>query len=134
MSKMYIVTFIDKNNYADRRALWKTYTTIPNHQVVPRELRVNTSDWLIDDVQHVSVAARKILLRKVDMEMRKAGLIRDHPRTIKRIMLSDKVENYKILDKTVTERALLDKEAVMQRRAASRAETASPKIDEDDKF
>ncbi|KAH3805506.1 hypothetical protein DPMN_133810 [Dreissena polymorpha] len=34
----------------------------------------------------------------------------------------------------VTERALLDKEAVMQRRAASRAETASPKIDEDDKF
>ncbi|KAH3805534.1 hypothetical protein DPMN_133838 [Dreissena polymorpha] len=79
----------------------------------------------MDDVQHVIVAARKILLRKVDMEMRKAGLIRDHPRTIKRIMLSDKVENYKILDKT---------EAVMQRRAASRAETASPKIDEDDKF
>ncbi|KAH3805473.1 hypothetical protein DPMN_133776 [Dreissena polymorpha] len=56
----------------------------------------------MDDVQHVSVAARKILLRKVDMEMRKAGLIRDHPRTIKRIMLSDKVENYKILDKTVS--------------------------------
>ncbi|KAH3805549.1 hypothetical protein DPMN_133853 [Dreissena polymorpha] len=109
----------------------RAYGSIPIYAIVPRELRVNTSDWLTDDVQHVSVAASKILLRKVDMEMRKAGLIRDHPRTIKRIMLSDKVENYKILDKT---NALLDKEAVMRRRAASRAEAASPKIDEDDKF
>ncbi|KAH3804520.1 hypothetical protein DPMN_132807 [Dreissena polymorpha] len=36
---------------------------LPNHQIVARELRVNTSDWLVDDVQHVSVAASKILLR-----------------------------------------------------------------------
>jgi len=48
------------------------------------------------------VAARKILLRKIDMEMRKAGLIRDHPKIIRRIALSDKVENYKSMDKVVS--------------------------------
>ena len=36
------------------------------------------------------------------MEMRKAGLIRDHPKIIRRIALSDKVENYKSMDKVVS--------------------------------
>ena len=34
--------------------------------------------------------------------MRKAGLIRDHPKIIRRIALSDKVENYKSMDKVVS--------------------------------
>lgn len=69
--------------------------------MVPTELRVNTHNWALDDVQHPAVNARKILLKKIDMEMRKAGLIRDHPKVIRRIALSDKVENYKSLDKVV---------------------------------
>jgi len=28
MSKLYIVTFEDKNKYSVRRAIWKTYTTL----------------------------------------------------------------------------------------------------------
>jgi len=41
------------------------------------------------------------VMLQVDREMRKAGLIRDHPKLVKRIALSDKVENYKTMDKTV---------------------------------
>lgn len=71
-------------------------------KLVPAELRVNTHEWALDELQHPTVAARKILLRKIDQEMRKAGLIRDHPKIIKRIALSDKVENYKTMDKAVS--------------------------------
>ena len=75
----------------------------PGQKLVPAELRVNTHNWKLDDVQHPAVNARKILLKKIDTEMRKAGLIRDHPKIIRRIALSDKVENYKSLDRAVSE-------------------------------
>ncbi|WAR27398.1 hypothetical protein MAR_013102 [Mya arenaria] len=99
MSKMYIITFVDKNKYSERRAMYKTYTTLPKPRKVPVDLRLNTHQWQLDDIQHPAVAARRMILRKIDVEMRKAGLIRDHPKLIKRIAMSDKVENYKSLDK-----------------------------------
>ncbi|XP_053403091.1 uncharacterized protein LOC123554408 [Mercenaria mercenaria] len=134
LGKMFIVSFQDKNVYEDRRAMWKTYTTLPGHKLVPAELRINTHNWKLDDVQHPAVNARKILLRKIDAEMRKAGLIRDHPKIIRRIALSDKVENYKSVDKAVTESNLLEKEGIMQKRAASRLSMATPEPTDDDKF
>ena len=64
-------------------------------------MRVNTREWDLGDIQHPAVTARKLLMKKIDTEMRKAGLIRDHPRVIRRIALSDKVENYKALERQV---------------------------------
>ncbi|XP_052784238.1 uncharacterized protein LOC128220031 isoform X2 [Mya arenaria] len=124
MSKMYIITFVDKNKYSERRAMYKTYTTLPKPRKVPVDLRLNTHQWQLDDIQHPAVAARRMILRKIDVEMRKAGLIRDHPKLIKRIAMSDKI----------SQSGILDKEAIMQRRAASRADTATPPVDDDDKF
>ncbi|XP_060559966.1 uncharacterized protein LOC132720010 [Ruditapes philippinarum] len=134
LGKMFVVTFQDKNVYEDRRAMWKTYTSLPGQKLVPAELRVNTHNWKLDDMQHPAVNARKILLKKIDTEMRKAGLIRDHPKIIRRIALSDKVENYKSLDRAVTESTLLEKEGIMQKRAASRVSMATPEPTDDDKF
>lgn len=133
-AKMYVITFEDKNVYGDRRAMWKTYTSLPGHKMVPTELRVNTHNWKLEEVQHPAVNVRKILLKKIDMEMRKAGLIRDHPKVIRRIALSDKVENYKSLDKAVTESTLLEKEGVMQKQAVSRLSHATPEVEEEEKF
>ena len=45
---------------------------------------------------------RKTLLKQLDTQMRKTGLIRDHPKTIYKNALTDKVENYKALDKAVS--------------------------------
>ena len=70
--------------------------------MVPAELRLDTANWKLPDIQHPAVAARKILMTRLDSEMRKAGLIRDHPRTIKKILLNDKVENYRMLEKDVS--------------------------------
>lgn len=134
LARMYVITFEDKNVYNDRRAMWKTRTNMPRHKLIPTELRVNTHNWKIDDVQHPTVNVRKILLKKIDMEMRKAGLIRDHPKVIRRLALSDKVENYRSLDRVVTESTLLEKEGVMQKRAASRLSMATPEPADDEKF
>ena len=80
---------------------WLLYCR-PDHKVVPTELRVNSFDWDLEDILHPSVAMRKIILKKMDTDMRKAGLIRDHPRTILKQALTDKVEDYKALEKAVS--------------------------------
>ena len=74
--------------------------------MVPTELRVNSFDWDLEDILHPSVAMRKIILKKMDTDMRKAGLIRDHPRTILKQALTDKVEDYKALEKAVSLNAI----------------------------
>ncbi|KAL4219974.1 hypothetical protein ACF0H5_020385 [Mactra antiquata] len=132
--QMYIISFDDRNIYTTRREMWKTYTNLPGHKLVPTELRVNTHNWKLEDIQHPTVNARKILLNKIDSEMRKAALIRDHPKVIRRLKLSDKIENYRVLDKAVSESVLLDKDGIMQKRAVSRLSETTPDLPEDDKF
>ena len=70
--------------------------------MVPVELRVNTFNWALDDIVHPAVAARKMLLKTLDTELRRAGHIRDPPSRIKQLGLSDKVEDYRALEKPVS--------------------------------
>lgn len=116
MQRMFVVSFEDTNIYSDRRAMWKTYTTLKNHKVVATELRVNTEDWLLDDIQHPAVAVRRMLLNSMDKEMKNTGIIKDQPEVFKEILLSDKVLNYKTLEQTVTEGDFLDKEGIFTKR------------------
>lgn len=134
LAKMYVIRFKDKNKYPERRAMWKVYTTLRNPRILPPELRVNSHHWELGDIQHPAAAARRFLLRKMDTVMRKNGSFRDHPRVIQQIRLSDKVENYRLIERMIATKHLLDKEGIHARRAPSRMSTATPVIDEDDKF
>ena len=62
---------------------------------------MNVFNWALDDVLHPSVAALKMLMKTIDFQMRKAGLFRETMKGTQLLALSDKVEDYKALEKAV---------------------------------
>lgn len=103
----YIVKFEDENKEKVRREMWKTYSDLLRHRIIPQELRVDTLVHEHDDIQHPAIMARSIVLGCMDDALQESVKKKYGPNMKDELQIFDKINNYETVLKLVEELELL---------------------------
>lgn len=103
----FVLKFEDRNAEKIRREMWKQYTELMRHRVVPQELRVDTLIHEHDDIQHPAIMARSIVLECMDNAIQTSVKKKYSQNLIDGFKIFDKINNYEILQTLVEQAELL---------------------------